>query len=141
MQPYARANDQYLVQRINGATPQQLVALLLEGSQRFLNQAMQAMERKDFGAKAHYVNRVLAIVEELVIRLDHENGGELAGNLVRVYDWWTREILQAGASKDVRRLERIHWQMGELRQAWEQADQPRKGAPVPTDFQVRDMVG
>jgi flagellar secretion chaperone FliS len=140
MQPYAKASDQYLVQRILGASPQQVVAMLLEGGQRFLAQAVQAFERHDIAAKAHATNRVLAIVEELTLRLNHDEGGELVDNLVRIYDWWTREILTASATKDPARLDRISRQMGELRQAWEQLDQKRvtgfEGAALP----IREMV-
>ncbi len=142
MQAYHPSSDQYLAQRINAASPQQLVALLLEGAQRFLAQARQAMGRKDFAAKARSVNRTLAIVEELVLRLDQEEGGELAANLARLYDWWSREILAASATKDEGRLDRISRQMGEMRQTWEQLDQQQRGsATVPTGSQLQDMVG
>jgi flagellar protein FliS len=142
MQAYHPSSDQYLAQRINAASPQQLVALLLEGGQRFLAQARQAMGRKDFAAKARSINRTLAIVEELVLRLDQEQGGELALNLARLYDWWSREILAASATKDEARLDRISRQMGEMRQTWEQLDQQHRGSAVaPSGLQLQDMVG
>lgn len=141
MQPYAKASDHYLTQRVLGASPQQLMALLLEGGQRFLSQAAQAIGRRDFAAKAHFTNRALAIVEELTLRLNHEEGGELVDNLVRIHDWWTREILAASATKDPSRLERVGRQMGELRQAWEQLDQKGTATMDTSALQVRDMVG
>jgi len=141
MQSYAKASDQYLAQRVLGASPQQLMAILLEGGQRFLLQAAQAIGRRDIAGKAHCTNRVLAIVEELTVRLNHEDGGELVDNLVRVHDWWTREILAASAAKDAARLERVGRQMGEIRQAWEQLDQKRGVSVDVSAFQVRDMVG
>jgi flagellar protein FliS len=141
MQAYHPSSDQYLAQRINAASPQQLVALLLEGGQRFLAQARQAMGRKDFAAKARSINRTLAIVEELVLRLDQEQGGELALNLARLYDWWSREILAASATKDEARLDRISRQMGELRQAWEQLERQGSGDPSIPGLQLQDMVG
>ena len=141
MQAYHPSSDQYLAQRINSASPEQLVALLLEGAQRFLAQGRQAMGRKDFAAKARSINRTLAIVEELVLRLDQEQGGELAANLARVYDWWSREILAASATKDEGRLDRINRQMGEMRQVWEQLDQQQRGSvPAPAAFQLQSMV-
>lgn len=141
MTPYAKASDQYLVQRVMGASPLQLVILLLEGGQRFLAQAMQALERKDYAAKANHTNRVLAILDELTSRLDPETGGELAQNLLGLHAWWSREIVEASMSKDGARLSRIHRQMGELRQAWEQLDRQGAGGHEPAEFQIRDMVG
>ena len=141
MTPYAKANDQYLTQRVMGASPEQLVALLLEGAQRFLTQAAQALGRRDYAAKGQAINRVSAIVEELIVRLDQEGGGELAANLVRLYDWWGREIIDAGAQLDTARLERVSRQMGEMRQSWEQAYQKRLENPTEVGFKVGNMVG
>lgn len=141
MTPYAKASDQYLTQRVIGASPEQLVALLLEGAQRFLGQAVQALSRKDFAAKGQALNRVSAIIEELTLRLDHDGGGELVANLLRLYDWWGREIIDAGARLDTSRLEHASLQMGEMRQIWEQAFQMRVGAARSAGFQVGGMVG
>lgn len=141
MNPYAKASDQYLAQRVMGASPEQLMALLLEGAQRFLLQASQALSRRDFAAKGQALNRVTAIVEELAVRLDHEGGGELAGNLVRLYDWWGREIIDAGAKLDGARLERVSRQMGEMKQTWEQAHQKRMGGSRESGFQAGNLVG
>lgn len=141
MTPYAKASDQYLTQRVMGASPEQLMALLLEGAQRFLTQACQALSRKDYAAKGQALNRVSAIVEELTVRLDHEGGSELVGNLVRLYDWWGREIVDAGAQMDAQRLERVSRQMGEMRLTWEQAHQKRMGSPREAGFQVGNLVG
>ena len=140
MTPYAKASDQYLVQRVMGASPEQLMAILLEGAQRFLGQAVQAMERRDFPAKAHGLNKASAIVDELVLRLDLEQGGELAQNLLRLYDWWAREIVDAGAKLEADRIERISRQMGDLRQSWEQYHAKRQATSA-GQSPVADMVG
>lgn len=141
MTPYAKATDQYLTQRVNGATPEQLVALLLEGAQRFLAQAVQAISKKDYPAKGHAINRVSAIVEELALRVDVEGGSELATNLMRLYDWWGHEIISAGSDLDPSRLERVSHQMGEMRQTWEQVHQSHTGTATEVGFQAGGMVG
>jgi flagellar protein FliS len=141
MTPYGKATDHYLTQRIIGATPEQLVALLLEGAQRFLAQAVQAMAQRDYPAKGQAINRVSSIIEELAIRLDLDGRGELVENLLRLYDWWGREIIAAGAQMDPARLERVSRQMGDLRQTWEQAGQRPTGADRTAGFQTGDLVG
>lgn len=139
MTPYAKASHQYLVQRVMGASQVQLVALLLEGGQRFLSLAMHALGQKDFEAKARHINRVLAIIQELTNRLDLESGGSLAQNLEGLHRWWSREILEASMTKDPKRLEEVHRQMGEIRQAWEQLDiQQRATSSAPV---LQDLVG
>jgi flagellar protein FliS len=141
MTPYTNARDQYLTQRVMGASPEQLVAMLLEGAQRFLAQAGQAMERKDYQAKGQALNRVSAIIEELAVRLNLDEGGELVENLMRLYDWWGREVIEAGSLLDGSRLERVSRQMGDLRQTWEQAHQKRAGSSGTTGFQPGNLVG
>lgn len=129
--PYSgNATEQYLVQRINGASAEQLVIMLLEGGQRFLGQAITAMKNRDIPGKARLVNRVSAIIEELMVRLNHEEGGELVENLSRLYEWWLNELFEGSQSNQVDRLERIHRQMGEVRASWEEL-QAQQGGRTP----------
>lgn len=125
MNAYAKATDQYLVQRVMSASPEQLVAMLLEGGQRFLGLAIQDQERNDLPARANHLGRVLAIIDELIARLNHEDGGEVVVNLIRIYDWWSRELLEGSQKKDAGRLEAVKRQMGEMRETWEQLHQNR----------------
>ncbi len=129
--PYTNASDQYLLQKITGASREQLAALLLEGAQRFVGQAIAAMGKRDIPAKARMVNKASAIVEELAVWLDHEHGGELAGNLARLYDWWLSELFEASQGNEPERLERIQRQMGELRESWEQAHLRQNAGAAP----------
>lgn len=99
--------------------PEHIVVLLLEGGQRFLAKAEEAIERRDPMIRDYYLERALAILKELTRRLNHEQGGELVDNLIRVYDWWGREVLAAGEQDDVDRLKLISSQMGEIRRSWE----------------------
>lgn len=141
MTPQTRANDHYLLQRVTGSGPEQMIALLLEGAQRFLSQAAQAVGKKDYEAKARTLDKVLAILQELELRLDLEHGGELAQNLAGLYQWWGRELLAAGGTLDSGRLESISVQMGEIRQAWELAYRQRMECQSSVGLPIGDMVG
>jgi flagellar protein FliS len=100
--------------------PEHMVVLLLEGAQRFLAQAQDAIRRKDSLIRDHYLKKVLVILRELNSRLNPEQGGDLVMNLTKVYDFWGHEILAGGEQDDADRLKVIFDQMGEIRQAWEQ---------------------
>lgn len=134
------AANQYLLQQINGATPERLMFLLLEGAQRFLTQAVAAVRRRDIPTRARMVNRVSSIVEELAIRLNHEEGGELVLNLTRVYDWWLKELFEASQRNQAERLEAIQVQIGEMKTAWAELDQRGTGA-AQVAFTPEGMVG
>ena len=99
--------------------PEHIVVLLLQGGQRFLVKAEEAIRRQDPMMRDHHLKRVLAILQDLTRRLNHEQGGELVDNLMRVYDWWGRELLDAGAQDDLDRLSLVSSQMGEIRRSWE----------------------
>jgi flagellar protein FliS len=134
------AANQYLAQQINGASPEHLMFLLLEGAQKFLSQAVAAIQRRDIATRARMVNRVSSIVEELAVRLNYEEGGELVGNLSRVYDWWLKELFEASQKNEPQRLEIIVRQIGEMKTAWAELD--RKQSPVQQGgLSAQGMVG
>jgi len=126
-----KAADQYLVQRIEGASPEQLTALLLEGGQRFLNLTLQAMKSRDLPNQAKYVNRVADIIVGLKERLNHEDGGEVVENLIRIYDWWMNELFDGAMKNQPERLQMILNQMGEFRATWEELHQRKTGNATP----------
>jgi flagellar protein FliS len=101
------------------AMPEHMVILLLEGGQRLLLKLEEAITSKDPRLKDHFVKKVLAVLEELRQWLNHEQGGELVDNLIRLYDWWHREILLGRSNGDIDRLRRVRAQMDDMRQAWE----------------------
>jgi flagellar protein FliS len=140
MKPYTQSADAYLVQRVMGAGPEQQAALLMEAGQRFLGKAIHAMERKDHFEVARCLGRVSEIINEATLRLNHEDGGELVQNLVKVYDWWTWEIFEASTTKDTARLEAVSHHMGEIRKSWEQLYEKQVRTRQAAEFQVSDRV-
>jgi flagellar secretion chaperone FliS len=141
--PGGNAADQYLVQRVQGASPEQLVALLLEGGQKFINLALAAMKNKDVPGKARYVNRVSDIILELNLRLNREDGGELVTNLNRIYNWWTNELYDGARKNQPERLEMIRNQMGEMRNTWEEFHQKKyvSHEPVSNTASLNELIG
>ncbi|BDU74977.1 flagellar export chaperone FliS [Mesoterricola silvestris] len=134
------AANQYLMQQINGATPEHIMFMLLEGAQKFLIQAVAAIRRRDIATRARMVNRVSSIVEELAIRLDHEGGGELVTNLTRIYDWWLKELFDASQKNQAERLEVLERQIAEMKAAWAELDQ-RQGTSQQGGLAPQGMVG
>lgn len=109
---------QDLSERITAAAPQELVAMLLDGASGFTDQAVAAIQQRDQPAKFRLVNRVSAIIEQLVTMLNYEEGGAVVDNLSRIYEWWLRELLDASAQDSAPRLQRISLQMGSLKESW-----------------------
>lgn len=130
MNQYAKQADEYLKQRILSASPEQLAGILLEGGQRYLGQAMKAMTQRDYRMQARSLSRVGEFLVEMQNRLNLAEGGEVAHNLEKIYQWWSREVMEASGTRDQARLEFISRQMGELRGTWETAHQQRSQTGV-----------
>lgn len=141
MNAYAQSADAYLTQRVMGASPEQQAALLMEAGQRHLGKAIKAMEQKQHAVVAQSLDRVAAVITEAAFRLNHEGGGELAKNLLKIYDWWTGLLLEASQSREVAKLRLVSNHMGEIRQAWEQFHEKQvKGTQASKVHQLGDQV-
>jgi flagellar protein FliS len=116
--PSPRVPEQGLIDRIEGASPAELHAMLLEAGQKFLNLAFLAMQQNDAAGQSRHLGRVSEIIVELSGRLNHEVGGELVANLTRIYDGWIDALFDAGQKHQPERLLVVQRQMGELRATW-----------------------
>lgn len=87
-----------------------LLLLMFEGALRFLGQAEQALQEDDPAAFGHALGRGQAVIGELLATLDHDAGGEIAGNLDRLYRFLLDHLVEANLRKsashvaDVRRI-------------------------------------
>jgi flagellar protein FliS len=140
MNTYAQSADQYLAQRVLGASPEQQAALLMEAGQLFLGKAIRAMEQKDYSLLARHLGQVAKIVNEAVLRLNMEDGGELVQNLLKIYTWWNAELFEAGSTKDPARLRMVSHHMGQIRQAWEQLHEKNIKSAATSGFELRAQV-
>jgi flagellar protein FliS len=114
--------------------PEHMVVLLLEAAQRFLGKAEETIQSQDPLLRDFYLKKVLAILLELTNRLNGEAGGELVINLIRIYDWWGREVVDGGEQNDIARLKSVSSQMGDIRKAWDQVLFQGQGMSENPDF-------
>jgi flagellar secretion chaperone FliS len=136
---YARSADTYLTQRVLGASPEQQAALIMEAGQLHLGKAIQALTQNDLSAATASFLRVSECIMEATVRLNLEDGGEVAQNLAKLYDFWTKEIMIASRARDTARLTSVAQGMGEIRQAWEQLH-GSKTKSAGSGFQLGDQV-
>ncbi len=129
--PGGKATNHYLVQRIQGASPEQVAALLLEGGQRFLNLMIKAIETGDLPNQAVYIGRISDIILGLKERLNLDDGGEVVENLIRIYDWWADELYEGSLNGEPDRLRVIFNHMGELKETWEELHRRKSSGNQP----------
>ncbi len=141
MNAYARTVDAYLTQRVMGASPELLAALVMEAGQLHMGRAILALERNDVSEATRCFIRVTEVIKEASFHLNLEEGGELASNLQKLYNWWMKEIMLASRDKDTARLAAVSQAMGELRMTWEQCHEKKAATLRVSTFQFGDQVG
>jgi flagellar protein FliS len=102
-----------------------LVVLLYDRAIAGLTEAHQAAARGDLRTRASAVSKALAIICALQETLNLEEGGALAEELDRLYDYATRRLVEVNTNQDLTALTEVHKLLETLRGAWQQiATQP-----------------
>ncbi|WP_457642740.1 flagellar export chaperone FliS [Persephonella sp.] len=65
-----------------------------------LNIAIMSIEENDVKTKAESLSKVTNVLSVLKASLDFENGGEIARNLDKLYDFCMEELLKANLNND-----------------------------------------
>ena len=101
------------------ADPHRLIQLLMEAALTRMAQAKGAIQRKDMEEKARLLGRVNEIIQTLQSSLDHNQGGDLAGNLDRLYDYMIRRIIEARSHNDTDMIDEVMGLMLEIKTGWD----------------------
>lgn len=121
--------DNYLESQVLAANPVELVQILYRAAIDSLESARRQLAGGDLCARARSVSRALSILAELTHSLDRDRGGELATNLVSLYDYILRTIHQANTQgNDAAFLEAIRL-LSTLLEAWQSISVPDPQPP------------
>ncbi len=125
--------QQYRATKVGTASPVDLVVMLYQGVVRFTRAGIAAVEQGDVKAAHTGFVRAQDIIAELVSTLDHERGGEVAQQLLALYDYAFRRLVEANCKKDVVPAREVAQMFRELGIAWQElAARQRQAAPSPT---------
>lgn len=116
-QPYNQPAS-YRKTQIETASPEGLILMLYDGALRFLSIAEDSFEKKELEGINTALQRVQAIIAELLGSLDKEKGGDIALNLERLYLFFLERLGTANVQKDVAPIKEIKPLIEDLRNAW-----------------------
>lgn len=105
---------------VMSAKPGQLVVMVYDHVLVCLRRADLAMEHGDIEARATQLGKVRDAIDELLVTLDHEKGGAIAGQLASLYAFFLAELVDVNRRNDRARLGRISAMVRELRDAFAQ---------------------
>ena len=124
--------DAYRKAAIDTSDNVKIVSLLFDGALNFLNVAQRKMEERDIPGKGLYLGKVTAIVGELNSSLNMEEGGEIAANLRRLYDFVLDRLLQANLKNSRKALNEAERVLELLRSGWKEMETKQVAARVPS---------
>ncbi len=108
----------YAKTQVQTASSVQVVVLLYDGMIQSLKLAQEGILLNNLQDKAKFLDRALAVVNELSASLDMEQGGSVATDLRRLYEYVQYELTQANLQHDSRRLDSPIRCLGVVREAW-----------------------
>lgn len=121
--PYQHVANQYksieLQTRIDTASPHELIELLLQGARSHIATALGNIQRNQIREKGEHISKALSIVEGLKASLNHEQGGEIASNLLKLYEYIQHILVKANLHNDVDLLAQSNVLLSEVHQAWQ----------------------
>jgi flagellar protein FliS len=120
--------NKYLENAIQTASPAQLLIMLCDGAIRFSKLAMEAIKKQDFIEANTQIGKVQDIISEFVITLDHSS--PIAEGLLKLYDYFSHQLLQANLKKELQPLEEVLQFLMELKETWVQAAKANMAARV-----------
>nr|AGS52119.1 flagellar biosynthesis protein FliS [uncultured bacterium contig00034] len=101
------------------ASKEELTLMLYEGAIKFCNQAITAINDKDFMKANLLLIRVQDIIREFQITLRRDN--EISRYFDAMYEYMYRRLVEANYSKDVAIVEEVLGLTREFRDTWKEA--------------------
>jgi flagellar protein FliS len=119
----------YRTSSVLTASSGQLIVMLYDGARRFLSQASIAMADKRVSLAHAKLRRAELILRHLRNTTDLEQG-EIAHNLVGLYEFYLRQCTQARLDQDPAIIDRVNGMLGQLRDSWSAIADLEPAAPV-----------
>lgn len=128
------------------ASPGQLVLMLYDGAIRFLERSLEGFAQDDPAESISTIHnnivRAQNIISELSCSLNLREGGEIAANFQRLYDYLDRRLLEANLAKNADGIREVIERLTILRDAWStmlssgQAQEGQASETTPREYPV-----
>ncbi|BDN33142.1 flagellar export chaperone FliS [Escherichia coli] len=107
---------------VMSASQQQLVTMLFDGVLSALVRARLFMQDNNQQGKGVSLSKAINIIENgLRVSLDEESKDELTQNLIALYSYMVRRLLQANLRNDVSAVEEVETLMRNIANAWKES--------------------
>lgn len=113
--PYAKIKEN----AVNTATPEELTLMLYNGAVKFANQAIIAIEKKDYYSANKAIQKTKDIIREFQLTLNMDY--DISHELYATYDYMHRRLTEANMKKDIEIMNEILEYLRLFRDTWKEA--------------------
>lgn len=113
--PYAKVKEN----AINTATPEELTLMLYNGAVKFANQAIMAIEKKDYQGANKFIQRTKDIIREFQVTLNMDY--EISKQLYDSYEYIYIRLTDANMKKDIEIMKEVIDYLKLFRDTWKEA--------------------
>lgn len=117
---YPSSAYEYRKTAITGASPIQVIVLLYDGALRHMEAGRHAIAHQDHSRQNEHLQQAQRILMELMSCLDLEKGGEIAWNLLKLYEYSLAELVRANLEDDPAGVSHAIRILSDLRESWVQ---------------------
>ncbi|MBN2050588.1 MAG: flagellar export chaperone FliS [Spirochaetales bacterium] len=118
----------YRETRIKTASQGQLIIMLYDEAIKQLDTALDEFNRENrkLDLISNAIIKTQDLVTELMVSLDFEKGGDIAKNLLSLYMFFNRQLMEANMRKEGEPLTHVRKMLFELRGAWTEVIQKNR---------------
>jgi len=104
---------------VESASPHKLVLMLYDAVLKQVRLSKIHMERAEIAQKATAISKAIRLIDQgLRLNLDMQKGGEIAAQLLALYDYCEQRLFHANLHNDVAALDEVTSLIEPLRSAW-----------------------
>lgn len=139
-QAYLRSEQSFLEEKVESATPVQLVCMLYEGALQAIQDAQSFLTNGDILARGRAVSRAQAILVELNESLKEQYQPEVTSRLRVLYDYAIGKLQEGHAQQEVGPLKEAEAILRPLYEAWQMLALQDGGAASAKEPQAGDRI-
>ncbi|HHY20226.1 MAG TPA: flagellar export chaperone FliS [Firmicutes bacterium] len=113
--------DIYKKTKVETSNPAELITLLYDEAVKCCKLANKAIAENKLDVAHAQIVKAQDIVDELYFSVNKEQGGEIAENLLALYEYMKRRLIEANLKKDPEILEEVSGMISDLRKSWQEA--------------------
>lgn len=103
---------------VDVADPHHLIQMLINGALERVNSAKYNMTKNEVAKKGEDISKAISIIDGLITSLDMEKGGEIANNLLALYDYMQRRLVEANLKNEMEPLNEVTSLINEIKEGW-----------------------